>query len=156
MEKSEKNFLEKFADKVPGLSGYRAKEDRRATDKRLREYLASRLDKVKDRIESVKLDLTNQGNLAALSGVGTVERKLQTAADTLRFATYGYSGFFDQVKVKEEQLDLLYAHDMKIADAVEAMEKSVSSPGYDGALAASAVQSLEDLLSARKTLWDTP
>jgi len=156
MEKSEKNFLEKFADKVPGLSGYRAKEDRRATDKRLREYLASRLDKVKDRIESVKLDLTNQGNLAALSGVGTVERKLQTAADTLRFATYGYSGFFDQVKVKEEQLDQLYAHDMKIADAVEAMEKSVSSPGYDGALAASAVQSLEDLLSARKTLWDTP
>ena len=156
MEKSEKNFLEKFADKVPGLSGYRAKEDRRATDKRLREYLASRLDRVKDRIESIKLDLTNQGNLAALSGVGTVERKLQTAADTLRFATYGYSGFFDQVKVKEEQLDLLYAHDMKIADAVEAMEKSVSSPGYDGALAASAVQSLEDLLSARKTLWDTP
>lgn len=156
MEKSEKNFLEKFADKVPGLSGYRAKEDRRTTDKRLREYLASRLDKVTDRIEAVKLDLTNQGNLAALSSVGTVERKLQAAANTLRFATYGYSGFFDQVKVREEQLDQLYAHDMKIADAVEAMEKAVSSPGYNGALAASAVQSLEDLLAARKTLWDTP
>jgi hypothetical protein len=156
MEKSDKNFLEKFADMVPGLGGYRAREERRTTDKRLREHLASRLDKARDRIEAVKLDLTNQGNIAALGGIGTVERKLQASADALRFATYGYSGFFDQVKIKEEQLDQLYAHDMKIADAVEALEKAVASPGYDGALAAGAVQSLEDLLSARKTLWDTP
>lgn len=156
MEKSEKNFLEKFADAIPGLSGYRAREDRRETDKRLREYLAGRLDRVKDRIEAAKLDLTNQGNLAALSSVGLLERKLQTEADKLRFATYGYSGFFDQVKIKEEQLDALYAHDTKIADAVDAVERAIAGPGFDVQVGMAAVQALDDLLAARKSLWDTP
>ena len=32
MPQSEKNFLEKIADRVPGLAGYRAKESRRDTD----------------------------------------------------------------------------------------------------------------------------
>lgn len=156
MEKSEKNFLEKFADKIPGLSGYRARDDRRETDKRLREHLAARLEKARDRLTAVKLQLTNEGNLAALNGVGLVDRKLQAATEGLRFASYGYSGLFDQMKVKEEQLDQLYAHDLKIASAVEAVEGAFEGGAFDPAMAAGAVQSLEDLLAARKRLWDAP
>ena len=156
MEKSEKNFLEKFADAIPGLSGYRAREDRRTTDKRLREYLAARIDRVREALDAQKLLLTNQGNLAALNDVGLIGRKLQGIGDSLRFATYGYSGFFDQLKIKEGQLDQIYAHDLKMAEAVEALEKVIGDPSHTAEQAAAGVAALEDLLAQRKSLFEAP
>jgi hypothetical protein len=91
MLKSEKNFLERMADAIPGLSGYRAREDRRTTDKRLREHLASRLDRVRDRVETAKLARTDAHDLDSVGQLGRLSRSLQIAADGLRFASYGYS-----------------------------------------------------------------
>lgn len=156
MEKSEKNFLERFADAIPGLSGYRSKEDRRTTDKRLRDYMASRLDRLRDRIGALKLELTNQGKIASLNDVGLLDRKLQTLTETIRFSSYGYSGFFDQLKIKEEQLDTLYAHDLKILEAVEKLEKALGRTDASVKEALAQVDGLEELLLARKTLWDGP
>ena len=156
MEKSEKNFLEKFADAIPGLSGYRAREDRRTTDKRLREHLAARIDRVREALDAQKLLLTNQGNLAALNDVGLIGRKLQGIGDSLRFATYGYSGFFDQLKIKEGQLDQIYAHDLKLAEAVDALEKVIGDPAHAPEQAAACVKAIEDLLAQRKSLFEAP
>lgn len=156
MEKSEKNFLERFADVIPGLSGYRAREDRRTTDKRLREYLASRIDRIREALDEQKLQLTNQGNLAALNDVGLLGRKLQAAGDSLRFASYGYSGFFDQLKIKEAQLDQLYGHDLKLAEAVDALEKVIGDPAHTSEQAAAGVKAIEDLLAQRKSLFEAP
>lgn len=156
MEISEKNFLEKLADKIPGLSGYRAREERRETDKRLREYIATRLDGVKGKVDAVKLDLTNQGNLAALNAIGQFHRRLQRLADTVRFASYGYTGVFDQMKVKEAELDRLYAHDLKMVEVVELLEGAVPHMAADAAPATKALDELESIVDARKTLWEAP
>ena len=156
MEITEKNWLEKLADKIPGLSGYQAREGRRDTDKRLREYLASQLDHVIDRVEAAKLALTNQGNLAALNDVGLLQRRLQGLRDSIRFATYGYSGLFDQAKVREAELDQIYAHDMKMVDVVESLAKLVEDPGHTPADALAAAQTLDELVAQRKHLWDSP
>jgi len=156
MEKSEKNFLERFADAIPGLSGYRAREDRRATDKRLRDYLASRLDLVREKVGNAKLELTNRGQLAALNDIGLLDRKIQTITETIRFSSYGYSGFFDQVKIKEEQLDKLYTHDMKILGYVEELEGDVSNSDLPVKKALDTVKTMEEALLERKNLWDTP
>jgi hypothetical protein len=156
MEISEKNFLEKLADKVPGLSGYRARDDRRETDKRLREYIATRLDGVKATVDAVKLDMTNQGNLAALGPVGLFHRKLQRLADTIRFASYGFSGLFDQLKIKEAELDRIYNHDLKMVDVVELLEGAVSTLSTDPVPATKALDALEALVTSRKTMWEAP
>ena len=50
---------------------------------------------------------------------------MQRAADSLRFATYGYSGLFDQVKMRDEELDRLYRHDEGLIGAVAALEGGV-------------------------------
>lgn len=156
MEISEKNWLEKLADKIPGISGYQAREGRRDSDKRLREWLASQLDRVRDRVEDAKLALTNAGNLQALNELGLLQRRLQGVSDGIRFATYGYSGFFDQVKVKEPELDKLYAHDLKMVDAVTGLQKLVEDPAHTPADALAAVGSLDALVAERKHLWDSP
>jgi len=154
MVRSEKNFLERFADALPGLAGYRAREDRRTTDKRLREYLASRIDRVRDRLESAKLALTDAGQIGSLNELGHLSRRLQTAADSIRFAAYGYTGLFDQVKIGEPELEALYAHDLKILEAVEALEALVADGPSLARSAAGAVDSLESLLADRKNLWE--
>lgn len=156
MQISEKNWLEKLADKIPGLSGYQAREGRRDTDKRLREFVASQLDSVIGRVEDAKLALTNQGNLAALNQVGLLHRRLQGIRDSIRFATYEYSGLFDQVKVGEAELDQVYAHDLKLVDAVAALQKLVEDPAHTPADALAATQVLDELVAQRKHLWDNP
>lgn len=154
MEKSEKNFLEKLADAIPGLSGYRAREDRRETDKRLREYLGGRIDRIRGKIDDLKLGLTNQGNLAALNDVGLLQRKLQQLGDSIRFASYGYTGVFDQLKIKEEQLDIMYTKDLALVGAVEEIEKAIAA--NDVTSAAKAAGDAEELFSQRKTFFDAP
>ena len=156
MQISEKNWLEKLADKIPGVSGYQSREGRRDTDKRLREFIASRLDAVIGRVEDAKLALTNQSNLAALNEVGLLHRRLQGIRDGIRFATYGYSGLFDQAKVREAELDQLYAHDLKMMEAVDALQKLVEDPAHTPADALAAAGVLDDLVAQRKHLWDSP
>jgi len=154
MEKSEKNFLERLADAIPGLSGYRSKDDRRETDKRLREYLAGRIDRIRGGIDDLKLAMTNRGELAALNDVGLLQRQLQQLGDSVRFASYGYSGLFDQLKLRDAELDALYQHDLKLVDAVEALDRAVKA----GDLAASreAYAAADDVFAKRKSLFEAP
>ncbi len=153
MRQSEKNFLEKIADAIPGLSGYREKENRRTTDKRLREYLAARMDNARKKLSDLKLTLTNEGRLSELDDIGLFERRLQKLGDSLRYASYGYAGFFDQLKIRDEELDLLYQHDLSFLGVLEQLEKSVEADGTD---LKAIVARIEELMEERKQLFETP
>ncbi len=134
---SEKNFLERLADRIPGLSGYRDREARRDTDKRLREHLARRLDQGRKLLHRARRAVTDRGDLAPLDSIGRLDRRMQRASDSLRHANYGYSGAFDQVRMREEELDRIYRFDLSLVDAVEAVEGALADlsggPGVDRA-----------------------
>ncbi|MFN7974195.1 MAG: hypothetical protein U0166_17900 [Acidobacteriota bacterium] len=161
IEKSEKNFLERVADSIPGIKGYRAREERRDTDKRLRDYLAGAIDTSRRGLTDAKLDLTKAGKLDLLDRVDRSERKMQRIADAVRHASYGYSGFFDQLKIGENELDRLYAHDTSMvalcaelearATAVRGAEPAVALDGLEAA-----VEALDRAFQDRKTLFDKP
>lgn len=153
MRSSEKNFMEKLLDFIPGLSGYRKREDRRTTDKRLREYLAGRIDVARKRIGDLKLDLTNEGKLSELDKIGNIERKLSKIGDAIRFATYGYSGLFDQLKIDEDELDILYNHDLKFVETIEELENAISQKGEG---LKEITDKLEQLMDERKQIFETP
>lgn len=122
MYQSEKNLLEKLADAIPGLKGYRDKEARRDTDKRFREYIARRIEAASEAIEEVKREILNQGELDELDDLERLAQKMFKAANSIRHATYGYSGFFDQVKIQENELDRIYQYDLSLLTDVEAIE----------------------------------
>jgi hypothetical protein len=127
MYQSEKNWLEKLADAIPGVKDYREKEARRDTDKRFREYLASRIDASRQVLDEVKREQLNAGNLDELDDVDLLSQKLFRIANTIRHASYGYSGFFDQVKIQEAELDRIYQYDLSLVNDVEALEKGLKS-----------------------------
>ncbi len=127
MYQSEKNWLEKLADAIPGLKDYREKEARRDTDKRFREYLADRIDSSRAALDEIKREQFNAGNLDELDDVDRLSQKLFKMANTIRHAAYGYSGFFDQVKIQEAELDRIYQYDLSLMGDVEALESSLKN-----------------------------
>ena len=89
--------LERLARLIPGIESYQDKEDQREWDKRLRETLVGRLDGGRKAVEKTIDRLQRQGHLKDLDRLGRLERKINHAADTIRFASRGYSGVFDAV-----------------------------------------------------------
>jgi len=160
MFQSEKNALEKLADAIPGLKGYRDKEARRDTDKRLRDYMAGRIDGVRKSIDDVKRAQVDQGKLDGLAELDRLSQKLRKAADSVRHASYGYSGFFDQVKIRDAELDRIYQYDLSLISDIEALENSAKKDptktideqkrGWEDK-----IDALETKIDGRKNLFTT-
>ena len=67
--------------------------------------------------------------------------KMQTFIDKITVSSYGYSGFFDAVKINEEELSKLYEHDLAFLDledgisrAIDNVEASKDSDGMPAAV----------------------
>lgn len=124
---SGKNCLEKLACLIPGYGGYVDKERRRDVDKLHREHLAQQLEKLKSPLTTLVRELSETGRLMEVKPVERVHGKLDKVANRIRYASYGYSGFFDTVKVQESELDRLYQFDLGLTENVETITENVSS-----------------------------
>src|SRR5260221_3090335 len=76
MPVSEKSFLERIASYVPGVAGYRERESRRETDRRIREVLAARLDEGRASLNALRNPATDAGELKTLDAIGRLDRVL--------------------------------------------------------------------------------
>jgi hypothetical protein len=159
---SEKNWMEKFANIIPGLKSYRSHEHRRDTDKRLRDFLASRIDGIRKKTDDLNLDLTNEKKINLLDDVDNLNKKLRKIADLLRHASYGYTGVFDQVKMRDEELDRLYAYDVQLLDSINSIIKDSDAfvaEAMDEPLIKTymkKLKALESLVEERKMVFDNP
>lgn len=151
--------FEKLVAKIPGYAGYKEKEMRREADKLLRDHIYGVLTEQRRRIEDIQSNLGVE-QIEFVEKIGTARRRLQTLADTVHTAAYGYAGLFDAVKVKEEQLDALYAFDDGllteadgIAAGVDSLQAAVdNSEGLSGAIRdlTETITRLQDLYHRRK------
>lgn len=132
--------FKKLASKIPGFSGYIERENRRAADKLLRESIADRYDEIWKKIGNLQKDLAAEQELDYLDDLETAAMKIQTFRDKVRSASYGHSGFFDAIKVNEEELARLYEFDLALLEGADEIERAVenveSSIGEEGLPAA--------------------
>jgi hypothetical protein len=143
-----KNWFERMAEHVPGYKGYKQKELRREADKTQRLFVAERLDRVLARLDGVKLDLVNRGDLEKLGFIDVTTRKLRTVADKIRFADYGYAGLFDTDKVDEAVLDQLYQFDNQLVTGVGEIETLATALSADSPSLKTDLGLLEDKIEA--------
>src|ERR1044072_3673693 len=101
----QRNWLERLGDKIPGYSGYVAKERRRDVDKLHREHLAERLRAGKQPLTDVMRERSSSGRLFEVGPVDRVLKKLDQVENRVRFASYGYAGFFDADKDEEARVE---------------------------------------------------
>lgn len=149
--------LEKtMANVIPGYKGYKQKELRREADKLLRDTLADRMRTVKRQLDGLQKDLISSGKFDLLDDVESVATQLQTFIDRVRTASYGYSGLFDAVKVKEEDLDRLYEFDAHMMDYVERIEGAIQTAyeNIEGEEIGAKIREIRNLAREANTTFD--
>jgi len=134
----ESTFLGKIASKIPGFSGYMEKTRRREADEILRRTLSERLEATRLELASVHEDLSRDIILAIdhAEPLGRIDNRLMGLIGKLNDAPQGYAGFFDAVKVNEDDLARVYEFDNRmmnhadlIATGVAAVQKAVNDGG---------------------------
>jgi len=123
------NFLEKAIRIIPGYKGYKRKEERRDNDALFRSMLAKKLEGLNAIATSGLANLKGPAALTAAGGFDRLTKKLEKAADMVRFASRGYSAWFDMHKVQEDELDSLYEFDCSLTEEVEKMQVDFEAIG---------------------------
>lgn len=150
--------LKKLELLVPGLRGYRQKEDIRVSDNLLRNQVADKLDLVKNNLESLRKQMVNSGDFNNLTAIGSVISQIQQLGGEIRHSQQGYSGFAATFQINEDKLNKLYDYDYDaVNSAIQLM--NITSPAsmiYDPASPASIQSSISrvtNLVTAFKQKW---
>lgn len=117
--------LKKLLLKIPGFKGYIEMEDRRTADKMVRDVVADRYQEQLDRLTGVMSEFVDRGDLEYMDKLEGVAVKIRTFIDKIRHAVYGYSGFFDAIKIDQDKLDKLYEYDQALLDGIEGISESL-------------------------------
>jgi predicted aminopeptidase len=111
--------LQKLAQRIPGFSGYREREIRRNADQQLRLSLVRLLDEKRALLDARQRQAAMDTDLKVAHALDRLTKRLERVRDGIRFADYGYTGWFDAVKIKEAELDRLYDYDASLRNFIE-------------------------------------
>jgi hypothetical protein len=125
--KSQMRLSERIAAALPGFRGYKEKELRRESDKLIRNHLYLKLSKDKDNVRSVSQRIADKRYLDVLADIDRLVAKMDRITEKVYHASYGYSGFFDIVKIKEENLDRMIAFDNQLVESVNALSDVIDA-----------------------------
>ncbi len=120
--KDSRNIIEKLGSIIPGWKGYQERQERRKADQLLRQTLAEKLADQRKRLDVAIQELIANSRYDLVDNVGSAVTQLQTFIDRVRFASYGYSGLFDAVKINQTELEQMYNFDMALFQYVDRLE----------------------------------
>jgi hypothetical protein len=120
--KDSRSALEKLLDVIPGWGGYQERQNRRKADQVLRQTLAEKLADQRRKIDVAQQDLISHSRIDLVDDLGSAVTQLQTFIDRVRFASYGYSGLFDAVRINQAELEQMYNFDVALFEYVERLD----------------------------------
>jgi hypothetical protein len=125
--KSQMRLSERLAAALPGFRGYKEKELRRESDKLIRNHLYMKLTVAKDDLREIFQKLADRRYADVLTDMDRLVAKMDRIVEKVNHASYGYSGFFDVVKIREENLDKMIAFDNQLVDSVDGLASEVAA-----------------------------
>lgn len=141
--KGGQDIFKKLLSYIPGFSGYIERANRRSADKLLREQVALKYSELAARTSRLQKDIADAGQIDFLDEIDSVGLKLRTFADRIKNASYGYSGFFDAVKINEKELEKIYAFDTaffvladQVSSGLDNVEAAIAGDGLKAAIRA--------------------
>ena len=121
------NLPERIAAFIPGFRGYKEKEIRRESDRLIRNHLYLKLQVERSDLKDLEQKLADRRYFDVLTDMDRLVAKMDRVVEKINHASYGYSGFFDAVKVKEGNLDSMIAFDNKLLDGINALTAEVDA-----------------------------
>jgi hypothetical protein len=157
--KGQMRLSERIAAFIPGFRGYKEKEIRRESDRLIRNHLYLKLSIEKTDIRQISQQLADRRYLDVLTDMDRLVAKMDRVVEKVNHASYGYSGFFDAVKVKEENLDNMINFDNQLLDGINALTAEVDAFKADLASGATSnlktrVQNVTDKLESLENTFD--
>ncbi|HEX6386704.1 MAG TPA: hypothetical protein VF177_18715 [Anaerolineae bacterium] len=127
--KGESTGLGNLLSKVPGLDGYMERGRRREADQILRQTIASRLEEIRLELSRVHQELSRDIVHAIYHAepLGRADTALMGLIGKINDAPQGYAGFFDAIKVQEDDLARIYAFDESMLNHVDQIGASVAT-----------------------------
>jgi len=154
--KGQQDIFKKLLSYIPGFSGYIERSNRRAADKLLRDQVSLKYSELANRASHMQKDIVEAGQLDFVDDIDGVALKLRTLSDRVKNASYGYSGFFDAIKINQKELEQIYTFDAaffdlgdQISHGLDTVETSV---GGDGLKAS--IRSVDDLARQAGETYD--
>lgn len=125
--KKEMRLSERILAEIPGFRGYKEKELRRESDKLIRNHLYRKLSEAKNDLKDVFQKLSDRRLFDVLTDMDRLMAKMDRVAEKVNHASYGYAGFFNIVKVKEENLDRMIDFDNQLVDEADKITTEVDA-----------------------------
>jgi len=116
---SQQDPFKKLMSYIPGFSGYIERQNRRDSDKLLRDTVARRFEEQWKRASQLQSDMVSKGMIAYVDDMEKASIQLRTFIDKITTAPRGYSGLFDAVKINENELQAIYQFDAAFFDLAE-------------------------------------
>jgi hypothetical protein len=156
---SQMRLSERVAAFIPGFHGYKEKEIRRESDRLIRNHLVQKLSIEKNDLREIEQKLADRRYFDVLTDMDRLLAKMDRVVEKVNHASYGYGGFFDAVKVREDSLDRMIDFDNKLLDGVTALATEIDAFKADLASGATAnlktrVQNVTDKLESLENTFD--
>jgi len=150
---------ERIASFIPGFRGYKEKELRRESDRLIRNHLYLKLSIEKTDLREIEQKLADRRYFDVLTDMDRLLAKMDRVVEKINHASYGYSGFFDAVKVREENLDHMIDFDNKLLDGINALTTEIDAFKADLASGVTTnlktrVQNVTDKLESLENTFD--
>jgi len=126
VQESEK-LLERLMLVLPGFRGYKLREQRREADKIVRNHIYDALEQSRSDMTKSLQTLVDSKATELVEPTNRLIAILDRVAEKINHASYGYSGFFDSIKIEEPELDRMLAFDTQLMDSVRKFGDSVRS-----------------------------
>jgi hypothetical protein len=152
-----KNFFDKIGRFIPGYKGYTIREEKRNTDKKLRDILSSKIANSEKEIISSQQHLISKKELKSCEEWELVRKSLNTLQSKIKFAPYGESSFFSENQLKETELDQIHELDLSISESIDQLystienqNRSFSSPDVNHL-----IKNIENMIQGRSQFIQT-
>jgi hypothetical protein len=125
--KKQMRLSERIVAAIPGFRGYKEKELRRESDKLIRNHLHLKLSESKGDLKNVFQKLSDRRYFDVITDMDRLMAKVDRITEKVNHASYGYSGFFNIIKVTEENLDRMIDFDNKLVDEADVLAADVDA-----------------------------
>jgi hypothetical protein len=115
-------FLENLAYLVPSYNGYKERGSRREEDSRLRARVLQGMTEIRGRVANLMGNLAESWSVERVAELSKRIERLDALSDAIRYAPYGFSGFFDAAEVREESLEWILEADLLLFDDIDHLE----------------------------------
>ena len=144
---------------LPGFRGYKLREQRREADKIVRTHIYNNLEHSRDDLQECFQKLADSKVAELMEPMNRLIAKVDRLAEKINHASYGYSGFFDSIKIEEPELDRMLAYDTQLTDLAKKFSDGAASLKGDLMQAklenvGNTVQSLDISLESLEQVFD--